>query len=176
MAFAETVTTLKTASEAVLAEILREAESRLEAQLTAAIAADQRAMTFLGFLLALVTFLVGAAIAAATASTPSPFVAYLSTAGAVGLMVAAFFAFVATRPIDFEFVGNDPESWLGDVTQGSLLHDALAEQCAHYDDMLKSNRRAMSESSKSLWRSSVAAGITVAICSLVAAGKIVFGW
>ena len=36
------------ASDEMLAEIIREAEVRLQAQLTAAVAADQRAMTFAG--------------------------------------------------------------------------------------------------------------------------------
>lgn len=167
---------LKTAEASVLNEILREAEARLGAQLSAAIAADQRAMTFLGFLLTLVAFLVGASIAAATANTPAPSIAILAAFGAAGFMVAGLFAYGATRPIDFEFVGNDPESWLTDVKEKTSLHDALAEQSAHYDGMLKANRAAMAASSKALRTASIVAGLTVAVCSLAVVAKIVFGW
>lgn len=47
---------LKAADEAFINEILREAEARLGAQLQSAIAADQRAMTLLGFILTLLAF------------------------------------------------------------------------------------------------------------------------
>ncbi|KQW27656.1 hypothetical protein ASE36_18920 [Rhizobium sp. Root274] len=67
--------TLKGADREVLQEILREAESRLSAQLTAAIAADTRAMTFLGFISAVAVATIGAALAIHQSAAPE--LAYL---------------------------------------------------------------------------------------------------
>src|SRR5690606_28598473 len=126
--------TLAKADEAMVDEILREAEARLSAQLEVAIAADQRAMTFLGFLLTLIVFLLGAALAAFTAQVPSFSIAVSAIISAAGFLVAAYFAYEASKPIEFEFVGNDPSGWVSDVEDGTTLLTAKAEQCAHYDE------------------------------------------
>jgi hypothetical protein len=171
----EIATTLKQADEAVLEEILREAEARLSAQLIAAIAADQRAMTFLGFLGAITVFLLGAAIAALTAQSPSTSIAAVAALGAVGFVGASCLAYQAWKPIDFEFVGNDPSSWLGDIAGGVKLAAAKAEQCAFYDAMLKDNRKAMERSGRWLTRSVWTAAATVGICAATAIAKLFLG-
>lgn len=176
MANRDIATTLGKADEAFVDEILREAEARLSAQLEVAVAADQRAMTFLGFLLTLVVFLIGGALAAFTAETPSVSIALIAAIGAVGFVAASYFAYQASKPVNFEFVGNDPSGWVGDVEEGKTLLAAKAEQCAHYDEMLKDNRAAMSRSSEALQRSSAIAAITVGVCGLLAFAKLLLGF
>ena len=161
------VASLKKASPELLNEIKLEAEARLDAQLSTAIASDQRAMTFLGFLLTLVAFLIGASLAAITAATPSPTIANIAAAGAIGLGLSGVLAYLASRPIDFRFVGNDPESWTGDIDNNISLHDALAEQTAYYDKMLKANRRAMKIGAELLRWASIVAGVTVLVCGVL---------
>ncbi|MDK4730349.1 hypothetical protein [Rhizobium phaseoli] len=145
---------LKTASPEVLNEILREAESRLAAQLTTAIAADARAMTFLGFVATLAVASLGASLAVVASN------GWLACIGIVvggAFTAAGMFAFEAAKPIDFQAPGNDPSLWEADILASISAHNAIAEQTAHYDEMLKENRAAMEASARSL---TVAAEIT----------------
>lgn len=134
---------LKIADDLTLQEILRETEAYLSAQLTAAIAADQRAYTFAGTVTAASVLLVGAAYAVTTSGHPSGWLAILASGVAACLFVSAWLAVVSARSIGFEFAGNQPCQWIADIeSKKSLLH-ALAEQCAHYDGMIEANRAAM---------------------------------
>ena len=99
------------------------------------------------------------------------FIAIVAALAAAGFIWAAVFAYIATRPIQFEFVGNDPDGWVIDIEGKVSLHNAKAEQCAYCDEMLKSNRAAMSASSIALRRSSIIAGLTVIGCVVVIALK-----
>lgn len=87
--------TLKDADPDLLDEILREAESRLSAQLTTAIAADTRAMTFLGFISAVAVATVGAGLATYTVNQQ---LGTLALFVGLGFIASAFFAFQAARP------------------------------------------------------------------------------
>lgn len=157
--------TLKDADPDLLDEILREAESRLSAQLTTAIAADTRAMTFLGFISAVAVATVGAGLATYTVNQQ---LGTLALFVGLGFIASAFFAFQAARPIDFDLIGNDPASWKKDILNGVSLHDAKAEQVAFYDEMLKSNRKAMDESAYNLRRAADVVFGTIAIGAVFA--------
>lgn len=154
---------LSKADDSLLKEILREAESRLEVQLTTALASDMRAMTFLGFIAASIVVCAAGTLSLMTSSTPDMVLGAIGWFATMGLIGSSYYAFQATRPIDFGVVGNDPSSWIGDVTNRTSLHEALAEQCAHYDDCLKSNRVAMAKSAEHLLWSSHLAICTVAL-------------
>lgn len=151
---------MKDADPDLLDEILREAESRLNAQLTTAIAADARAMTFLGFISAVAVAATGAGLAV---FVDKPNLAILALFTAVGFIIAAFFAFEAARPIEFNFIGNDPASWKKDVENGVSVHQAKAEQVAFYDEMIKANRKAMSDGGDQLQKAVRVALFTIAI-------------
>lgn len=157
--------TLKDADPDLLDEILREAESRLGAQLTTAIAADTRAMTFLGFISAVAVATIGAGLAT---YSDKPNLGTLAMFVGIGFIVSAFFAFEAARPIDFDLIGNDPASWKKDIRDCVSLHDAKAEQVAFYDEMLKSNRKAMEESAHNLKRAADVTIGTIAIGGIFA--------
>jgi hypothetical protein len=151
--------TLKDADPEFLDEILREAESRINAQLTTAIAADMRAMTFLGFISAIAVASVGTGLAT---YADKPNLAMIALFIGSGFTFAAYYAFEAARPIDFNLVGNDPASWKTDIASGLPLHHAKSEQVAFYDEMLKSNRKAMVESAYHLQGAA-----KVTICTLL---------
>jgi cell division septal protein FtsQ len=159
---------LKSARQDVLQEILRESEARLHAQLQAAIAADQRAMTFLGFLLTLVVFFLTAALATTTTTTPNVAIMNLAATGAIGTGAASILAFLATRPVNFDFVGNDPEQWIEDISANIELHAAIAAQVAFYNEMLLANRKTMKRSARLLTAASFLALVTIAVTGWMA--------
>ena len=66
------------------------------------------------------------------------------------MAASGFFAFNAAKPIDFEFTGNYPSQWEGDIENGVTMHDALAEQAAHYDEMLLKNKTAIEANASQL--------------------------
>lgn len=158
---------LKRAKPEVLQEIVREAESRLAAQLSTALAADMRAMTFLGFIAAVVVAAIGFAL---TTFDYNRVLSMITLLIGAGFTVAAGFAFEAARPIDFHCVGNNPDQWVLDIQNGISLHDALAEQAQHYSEMLNHNREAMEVNSQALFRSAKVVLGTVVIGGLLVIG------
>ncbi|MGX9117068.1 hypothetical protein ACWTU6_10265 [Mesorhizobium sp. BHbsci] len=139
---------IKSANIEMLQEVLREAESYLDAQLTSAIAADQRAYTFAGAVSAASVILVGAAYSLVTSHPPDTLLAFTAWAVAVSLFVAAWMAVISARSVSFEFVGNQPSKWAADVENGKSFAHAIAEQCAHYDGMIAQNNFVMDRNSK----------------------------
>lgn len=97
----------------MLAEIVREAESFIAAQLQSGIAADQSAVTFAGVL--------AAGTAALLAGQLALFDQGASAAiWVLGLVIVAFgvaiiHAFLACRPVDFNYPGNNPKFWKEDI-------------------------------------------------------------
>lgn len=89
-----------------LDEIIRLAESRLAAQLTLGVAADQRAMTLASFLVA-----VDAALITAWAALPAGAGALWPIITLVcGFAVAAGFAVWSALPVAWEAPGSEPEA------------------------------------------------------------------
>lgn len=162
---------LKAANPDMLQELTREAEVYLAAQLTAALAADQRAYTFAGTITAASVLLVGAAYALATAPNTNHWLIWVSVGVAAGLFVAAWIAVTSARSVDFEFSGNQPSSWLADIEAGKSLAHALAEQCAHYDVMAGANRKTMEHNG---WMFNWA--VNLALTSVGIGGLSFLGW
>lgn len=141
---------LAKADEAILKEIIRNAESFLSAQLTSSLAANQRAMTFTGLLAGAALLIMGAAGSALT-KTPIDF--YLSAIGfsvGAGLLAAMVLAIKAAKPTRFWYVGNTPAGWVQDVEAGKTLQQSLAEQCSHYASMISDNDECMAKADKHL--------------------------
>ncbi|RWE84211.1 MAG: hypothetical protein EOS63_03565 [Mesorhizobium sp.] len=145
---------LRLADTSMLQEILREAEAYLGAQLTSAIAADQRAYTFSGTVGAVSILLVGASYTLATLAVPNSLLSLTSLLAAGALFVAAWMAVMSASSIDFEFSGNQPGHWGDDIERGIEMRDALAEQCDHYESMITANTAAMAKNA-SLFNSAV---------------------
>jgi len=126
------------ASPELLAEIVREAEVRLQAQLTGAVAADQRAMTFTGLLLAAAGALIGAALASAARGAELAGPIFVT---AVGLVLAAILAVISARPVDWDYSGNTPGGWVKHIADGHDLNQGLAAMADHYADMIEANEK-----------------------------------
>jgi hypothetical protein len=95
----------------VLQEVVREGEARLEAQLAVATAADQRAMTWAGFLIAVATAAVGGAASLIMSADHLVF-ALIAIIFAIWMLKAAWIIVDAVRPKKFSLPGNFPENWL----------------------------------------------------------------
>lgn len=146
-----------------LDEIIRLAESRLAAQLTIGIAADQRAMTMTA-----VFGSVTAALLAAFTTTDGagglPFAVLI-----LGFAVATILAAWTALPIGWEIQGNEPSSWLSDIPTGDSLHNCKAAMAEYYDDMIAGNDRQLKGGATLLQASFV-----VAILMLLFAGGAAF--
>ncbi|TGR33015.1 MULTISPECIES: hypothetical protein [unclassified Mesorhizobium] len=139
---------LRPASEDTLTELIRQAEAHLDTQLTAAIAADQRAYTFAGLAAASGIVLIGGAYNLATSSQPNILLASVATAVAATLVGCAWSAVHSARSIEFGYSGSQPSDWDEDVACSKPWAHSLAEKCEHYNDLINANRRAMNANSQ----------------------------
>lgn len=93
-------------------EALREGELRLHAQLGVATAADQRALTWGGLLVAAATGALGGGLALVSKERPDYILGLLAVFFAVAMMVAAWSALATVQPAKFCLPGNRPVNWL----------------------------------------------------------------
>jgi hypothetical protein len=156
-----------------LQEILRQAETYLQAQLTAAIAADQRALTFAGYLAAAAAVLISGAGALLLATPPNWLLALTGFFVAGLLLRAMRMAMKSAEPTGFEFPGNVPGSWVCDVSEGKSLEVSLSEQCAHYHEMagknnelMKANGDRLRDAIEAVFRALVVGGLLFALVVL----------
>jgi hypothetical protein len=144
----ELVGALAKADEGIIKEIIREAESFLEAQLKAGLAADARAMTLAGFMAGIISILItgtGLMVAAKIPIWPH----IISTVVLVVSLGAALFSAVhAARPTAWDYAGNNPKFWVSDIEKGRLLKDALAGQAALYAAGISKNSAILSENQR----------------------------
>ena len=134
---------LKGAREDTLSEIVREAESRLNAQLTAAIAADQRALSFAGLLAVAAVLTASAGGSLLIGEAENALLGWVAISVTGAFVIAMLCAILSARPASFQFLGNDPAEWVGDISANKSLHESLAEMAAHYNEMLAHNRKLM---------------------------------
>jgi hypothetical protein len=129
----------------VLREIVREGERRLDVQLATANFADQRALSFLGFIAAGITASVSAAAAISTSQTPRPVLVALAFLFSIALLKPAFLAMSVLRPKKFCFPGNLPENWFTtdwnfEESKGRKLKNALVEECFCLNQAIAKNQ------------------------------------
>jgi hypothetical protein len=160
---------LAKADEKTLREILRQAESYLSAQLTAGIAADQRAIAFSGVVAAAAAIIAGGGIALLQ-SDHSILLAWLGLSVSGGLLTAMFFAMRTAMPAGFWYVGNNPSEWVQDIQGGKTWEMSCAEQAAHYAEMIAENNAMMSRNGTRMrvavwtcWATLVAGAVAVAL-------------
>ena len=159
-------------SPEMLAEIIRQAEARLNAQLTAGVAADQRAMTFASLLLAAAAVLLGAALAA----TLSPPRLIMLVAVGIGFVIAAAMAIWTAQPSDWDYVGNAPSEWFCDIDTGKALHSAMAETAMWYDEMIAGNETVVASAAvvmrRAVWLAILTTGLGTILGLMLAITKI----
>lgn len=124
---------------AILKEIVRQGESRLQAQLQAALAADARA----GLLSSLQAASSAALFVAAAQTEISGLAETAAYISAACLLIGASLAAWALRPIDFGFVGNRPSNWIDSIRDRERLKIGLAGTAVHLDKYLAQNDRYM---------------------------------
>lgn len=125
-------------------EALREGEMLLQAQLTVATAADQRALTWGGLLLTGASATLGGAFAMLFKKAPDMGLIYLAVLFAAALFIAAWLAISTVAPRLYCMPGNYPDSWLpehwdcvGDAK--SKLQQARRDQAAQLDKFIREN-------------------------------------
>lgn len=166
---------LKQLPDIVLAEVIREAELQVQAQLQTSTAADSRALTISGSCLTAATALFGAAAALSKGEPPDYALLVVAIALAISLFVAAGLAIHSARPIAFGFPGNEPESWLpihwrDGTGDGYALKRARIEQAMVLQENIEDNRKA-SKSNAALVR----AGLLIAYCATLCAAAAIIG-
>ncbi len=158
-------------TDAALAEVIREGELEIQAQLQTSLAADSRALTISGSCLTAATALLGAAAALSKSEPPDYPLMLVAIFLAVALLLAAGLAIHSARPIEFGFPGNDPANWLPDgwrrcTGRGYGLKRARIEQAMTLQENIVKNRRSTSRNA-----SLVQAALRVAYgATLAAAG------
>ena len=115
--------------------VLAQGELKLQAQLQIALAADQRAIVFAGFLIAIATALAG--------YWTRPDTSYLAGVWATatgGVMFAGALACVsAAWPRLIGTVGNNPENWWSDGVEHRDLAECLRKESGNYDEWIVAN-------------------------------------
>jgi len=134
-------------SEEAAREVVRETEAFLGAQLTLAVAADQRSSSMASIFTAAGAGLIVGLIALAStndARDPSALGIYLGGGFASLLfLVAAIRCVYAALPVGFQVPGNVAESWKADIENGRSLRCALGEQAENYDGKIAANDKVL---------------------------------
>lgn len=136
------------AATALLKQIVADGEARLSAQLTAGLAADQRALILAGFLVPTITALVGASVALFLQAQPQYFLAWLSIMGAGGLFVSLSLVAYTARPVDWSFPGIMPGAWVRDIADEKPEHESWAELAADADRRARENAAVLARNGK----------------------------
>ena len=143
--------------QAVLDEIVREGELRLSSQFETATAADQRALTLIGFQSTAATASIGGSVALLLADKPESFLIAVGFFLTFGLLVAAFKAMDTVRPKLFGFPGNYPANWFPaewasfkSAPTDLSLKRARVEQCCGLDSRIKDNLATLEQNAKSV--------------------------
>lgn len=163
----DTVKVLAEADDATLDLIKREADAYLAAQLTVALAGNQRAMTFFGFLAAASAVIGGASVTALASQAPTVPFAWIGVAVVAGFLVSMFLATKAALPDAFSYVGNTPDNWVDDVRERKNPQWAKAESLADSARCIERNRTVLKRSAtlttwatRIAWASLAAGGAT----------------
>ncbi len=166
-------------NQAVLERIVQEGEAKLQAQLNVATASDQRAISFLGFLVGAATAVIGAAVVVLLSKRPDITLLCIAYLYAAALMFSASKAVKVFKPKAFSFPGNEPQNWVTtqwnfeNLKQRTIKH-ALVEQCYTLNQAIQKNTIDMKENAKYLKQSidisiyaTIAAGFALACYSLI---------
>ncbi len=158
--------------EPVAREILRQGEIFLNAQLTVALAADQRATSLVGILITAATGLFGVAGVFFTASSPRPALAFgFVSAGAVMLTAVLFFV-LSLAPTRFKLVGNNPRAWWKPRLLSAPLVVAIGGEGINYQNRIQFNNQVLRRNARhlrtGLWIASASPIVGLGAWALVA--------
>ncbi len=123
---------------AILDEVIRQAELRMQVQIQLALAADARAGV-----LATIQGTGSAALFVVAAQSTTPIALAPTLAAATVLAVGAVLAAVAARPVDIGAPGTRPRDWLSDIRSGVPLARSRADAAWLLDRSLIDNEKIM---------------------------------
>jgi hypothetical protein len=118
----------------------------LQAQLQVATAADQRALSWGGLLIAAATGALGGGLALVSKSEPDYVLGLLAIAFASAMMAAASKALLTVQPKQFFLPGNKPANWLPEEwdcvgTNRLKIEQARKEQAEQISKHIQQNAR-----------------------------------
>jgi len=148
----------------LLVEACRLSEKNLENEIAIALAADQRAASFCGLIVASIAILVG------LSENIRDSVSLTLSVGAFAL--SAVFAGAATRSVKVHAPGFKFDDFSEDISQARAMKDVLKDIGRHYDAGSKINRNVISRNAR-LFNFSLllaAAGLAFALLSFVGGG------
>jgi hypothetical protein len=169
------ITELAQLPDDVLAEVVREGEATLAAQLTVSMAADQRALAFASVVLTAATAALGGVGAIVYSDRPDWGIVIAAGILAAGLMSAGAIALYSARPSPFCLPGNEPRNWLPgkwSLPAGAThtLSAARVEQAGVLQSLISKNREASAHAARYLRR-----GILIVFSTIAADALILFG-
>jgi hypothetical protein len=109
---------LRHLDDAVLLEVVRQAEQMLQAQFQAHTASDQRGFTFCGLALTASTAALGAYLALLDEEQSRILLTMFCLA--TGFIIAAVLSLISVWPRRFCFPGNEPKNWLPSTWQNGI--------------------------------------------------------
>jgi hypothetical protein len=142
-------------------EILREAELKLQAQLSLAIAADQRSSVMASFFSVAAAAIAAGLITLASAEHSSD-TGPIYAGGAISillLIIGAALCIWAARPADFSVPGSEPDKWYDEVKLKRDLKVRLGEQAENCQEMIEENDKVLSTNAR-FFAAGAATGIT----------------
>jgi hypothetical protein len=160
----------------VLAEVIREGEARIVAQFTAATAADQRALTWAGFVITITTATAGGSVTLVLSGKFLP-LAVIGALFSALLSISAFLAVRTVRPKKFALPGNLPENWLPEEWEPDCpidMKQARIEQARCLNNQIDDNARWAAETAKQLSESMGLALVAVILASAYSLGFVLF--
>jgi hypothetical protein len=162
----------------ILAEIIREAEVKLNGQMATATAADQRALSIAGFQIAAITALIGGVAALLLSKTPNTYMICVGFFQIGFFLFAAFKAIDSARPKLFSFAGNKPENWFHDrwnfeikTPEDADIKQAMVEQCYCLNNAINDNHDTMETNARHIELS-----IDTMFWSIFSSGVLVAGY
>lgn len=159
-----------------LAEVIREGEARIEAQFSAATAADQRALSWAGFVVTITMATTAGSITLISSNILLP-LAIIGVLLSSLLAISAFLAVGTVLPKKFSLPGNLPENWLPDEWErgfGHNLAQARIEQARCLNDQIDDNAKWAGETAKQLSESMALALTAVMVAALYSFGFMIF--
>jgi hypothetical protein len=157
----------------LLRGIVASAEKRLEAQLTAALAADQRALVLAGFLITVIVALIGASAALLLTGHGHLGLATTALVCAVLFLVALGLTVFAARPAEWNYPGTRPELWRKDIAAKKDEDLRLAELCADLQRKIGENAGLMSRNGALIVMALSIVGMALLIGGLAVASFVV---
>ncbi|GGD83829.1 hypothetical protein GCM10010990_37440 [Croceicoccus mobilis] len=144
----------------------------MQAQLAVATAADQRALTWGGMLVAAATGAIGGGLALIGKSTPDYVLGLLAVGFSFAMMIASWHSLQTVQPGQFCLPGNRPANWLPENwecigTDGRMVQQARREQAEHLSNQIAENAENASKRAAKMARSFKLAKVTLFVSGAI---------